>query len=124
MQMDNACACLLSCIIIRNLWVTQLVAIGLVILVVLNCTNILTECNTGHHSAELMNRALLPLFESSILATNDYYSMYHNQIAILCMYVSHLGMQHFLTLDTPLLIYFSSHAYTDNKERCSWKLLW
>ena len=50
--------------------------LGLVILVVLNRTDILTECSTGHHSAELMNRALLPLFESSILVTNDYYSMY------------------------------------------------
>ena len=50
--------------------------LGLVVLVVLNRTNILTECNTGHHSAELMNRALLPLFESSLLSTDDYYSMY------------------------------------------------
>ena len=49
---------------------------GLIVLVVLNRTNILTECNTGHHSAELMNRALLPLFESSLLSTDDYYSMY------------------------------------------------
>lgn len=49
---------------------------GLVVLVVLNRTNILSECNTGHHSAELMNRALLPLFESSLLSTDDYYSMY------------------------------------------------
>ena len=50
--------------------------LGLVILIVLNRTNILTECSTGHHSAELMNRALLPLFESSILSIDDYYSMY------------------------------------------------
>ena len=50
--------------------------LGLVILIVLNRTNILTECSTGNHSAELMNRALLPLFESSILSTDDYYSMY------------------------------------------------
>ena len=50
--------------------------LGLVVLVVLNRTNILTECSTGHHSAELMNRALLPLFESSLLSTDDYYSMY------------------------------------------------
>ena len=49
---------------------------GLVVLVVLNRTNILTQCNTGHHSTELMNRALLPLFESSLLSTDDYYSMY------------------------------------------------
>lgn len=49
---------------------------GLVVLVVLNRTNILSECNTAHHSAELMNRALLPLFESSLLSTDDYYSMY------------------------------------------------
>jgi len=49
---------------------------ALVVLVVLNRTNILSECNTGHHSAELMNRALLPLFESSLLSTDDYYSMY------------------------------------------------
>ena len=50
--------------------------LGLVVLVVLNRTNILTECNTGHVAAELMNSALLPLFEESILATDDYYSMY------------------------------------------------
>ena len=29
--------------------------LGLVALVVLKRTNILSECNTGHHSAELMN---------------------------------------------------------------------
>ena len=46
--------------------------LGLVALVVLNRTNILSECNTGHHSAELMNRALLPLFETSILSTDSY----------------------------------------------------
>lgn len=54
--------------------------VGLIVLVVLNRTNILTQCNTGHHSAELMNRALLPLFESSLLSTNDYYSMYVGRI--------------------------------------------
>ena len=54
--------------------------IGLIILVVLNRTNILTHCNIGHHSAELMNRALLPLFESSLLSTDDYYSMYIGHI--------------------------------------------
>ena len=50
--------------------------VGLAVLVILNRTNILTESNTGHHSAELMNRALLPLFEKSILSTDNYYSMY------------------------------------------------
>ena len=50
--------------------------LGLVVLVVLNRTNILSECNTGHHSAELMNRALLPLFETSLLSTDDYRSMH------------------------------------------------
>ena len=50
--------------------------LGLVVLVVLNRTNILAECNTGHHSAELMNRALLPFFKVSILSTDDYCSMY------------------------------------------------
>ncbi len=50
--------------------------LGLVVLVVLNRTNILTECNTGHHAVELMNRALLPLFEACILSTEDYYSLY------------------------------------------------
>ena len=43
---------------------------------VLNRSNILTESITDHHSAELMNRALLPLFQSSILCTHDYLSMY------------------------------------------------
>lgn len=62
--------------------------LGLVILVVLNRTNILTECNTGHHSAELMNRALLPLFEVSILATDEYYSMYVGRLcAVLDSYI-------------------------------------
>ena len=41
----------------------------------LNCTNILTHCNTGHYSAELINSALLPLFESGLLSTDNYYSM-------------------------------------------------
>jgi hypothetical protein len=50
--------------------------LGLVVLIVLNRTNILSECNTGHHSAELMNRALLPLFEISILSTDSYRSMH------------------------------------------------
>ena len=50
--------------------------LGLVALVVLNRTNILSECNTGHHSAELMNRALFPLFETSILSTDSYRSMH------------------------------------------------
>lgn len=54
--------------------------LGLIVLVVLNRTNILTECNTGHHAAELMNRALLPLFEVSLLSTDDYYSMYVGRI--------------------------------------------
>ena len=53
---------------------------GLIVLVVLNRTNILTECNTGHHSSELMNRALLPLFESSLLSTDEFYSMYVGRI--------------------------------------------
>lgn len=53
---------------------------GLIILIVLNRTNILTECNTGHHAVELMNEALLPLFEMSILSTDDYYSMYVGRI--------------------------------------------
>ncbi len=50
--------------------------LGLIVLVVLNRTNILTECNTGHHAAELMNQALLPLFETSILSTDVYHTMY------------------------------------------------
>ena len=50
--------------------------LGLVVLVVLNRINILSNCNTGHHSAELMNRAIVALFESSILSTDDYYSLY------------------------------------------------
>ena len=54
--------------------------LGLVVLVVLNRTNILTECNTGHHAAELMNRALFPLFEESILSTDDYQSMHVGRI--------------------------------------------
>lgn len=49
---------------------------GLVILIIINRTNILTECNTGHHAVELMNQALLPLFETSILSTDEYYNMY------------------------------------------------
>ena len=54
--------------------------LGLIVLVLLNRTNILTECNTGHHAAELMNRALFPLFEKSILSTDDYRSMYVGRI--------------------------------------------
>lgn len=54
--------------------------LGLTILVILNRTNILSESNTGHHSAELMNTALLPLFESPVLACDDYYSMYIGRI--------------------------------------------
>ena len=54
--------------------------LGLIVLVVLNRTNILTECNTGHHAAELMNQALLPLFETSILSTDVYYTMYISRI--------------------------------------------
>ena len=53
---------------------------GLVVLIILNRCNILTECNTSHHSAELMNEALLPLFESSLLSHDDYYSMYVGRI--------------------------------------------
>lgn len=56
---------------------------GLVVLIVLNRTNILTECNTGHHAAELMNQALIPLFEMSILSTEEYYSMYIGRICAL-----------------------------------------
>ena len=54
--------------------------LGLIILVVLNRTNILSESNTGHHSAELINTALLPLFKSPVLATDDYHSMYVGRI--------------------------------------------
>lgn len=54
--------------------------LGLVVLVVLNRSNILCESNTGHHSAELMNRALLPLFERSVLRTEEYHSMYVGRI--------------------------------------------
>ena len=54
--------------------------LGLIVLVVLNRTNILSESNTGHHSAELMNTALLPLFESPVLAIDDYHSMYIGRI--------------------------------------------
>lgn len=54
--------------------------LGLVVLIVLNRTNILTECNTGHHAAELMNRSLLPLFENAILSTDEYHSMYVGRI--------------------------------------------
>ena len=54
--------------------------LGLVILVILNRTNILCESNAAHHAAELMNRALVPLFESPILKTDDYYSMYIGRI--------------------------------------------
>jgi tetratricopeptide (TPR) repeat protein len=50
--------------------------LALIVLVILNRTNILTECNTGHHEAELTNRALLPLFEKSILSTKEYHTMY------------------------------------------------
>ena len=50
--------------------------LGLVVLVILNHTNLLSNTNTGHHTAELMNRFLLPLFEGSVLQTDDYYSMY------------------------------------------------
>ncbi len=61
---------------------------GLVVLIVLNRCNILTECNSSHHSAELMNEALLPLFESSLLSHEDYYSMYVGRIcAVLDSYV-------------------------------------
>ena len=49
---------------------------GLIVLIVLNRCNILTECNASHHAAELMNQALLPLFDSSLLSHDDYYSMY------------------------------------------------
>lgn len=54
--------------------------LGLIVLVVLNRTNILSESNTGHHSAELINTALLSLFESPVLACDDYYSMYIGRI--------------------------------------------
>lgn len=54
--------------------------LGLVVLIVLNRTNILTECNTGHHAVELMNRSLFPLFENSILSTDEYHSMYVGRI--------------------------------------------
>lgn len=54
--------------------------LGLVVLVVLNRSNILCETNTGHHSSELMNIALLQIFELSILNTDEYYSMYIGRI--------------------------------------------
>ena len=57
--------------------------LGLVVLVVLNRANILTECNTGHHSVELMNRALLPLFETSVLSTDSYRSMHVGRLCAL-----------------------------------------
>ena len=45
--------------------------LGLVVLVILNHTNLLSNTNTGHHTAELMNHFLLPLFERSVLQTDD-----------------------------------------------------
>lgn len=55
--------------------------LGLVVLVVLNRTNILTECNTGHQAVELMNRALLPVFEASVLSNDvTYYSLFIGRI--------------------------------------------
>lgn len=49
---------------------------ALIVLIVLNRTNILTETNTAHHSAELMNRALIPFFEMDILNTREYQYLY------------------------------------------------
>ena len=53
---------------------------GLVVLVVINRTNILSNTNTGHHSAEFMNRFLLPLFERSLLQNEDYHSIYMGRL--------------------------------------------
>lgn len=61
---------------------------GLVVLVILNRTNILCETNTGHHSAELINTTLIKLFECSILNTPEYHSMYVGRIcAVLDSYI-------------------------------------
>lgn len=50
---------------------------GLVVLVVINRTNILSNSNAGHQSAEFMNRFLLPFFENnSVLFHEDYHGMY------------------------------------------------
>ena len=63
--------------------------LGLVVLVVLNRTNVLSESNTGHQTAELMNTSLLPLFEKSILGSDDKYrGMYIGRLcAILDSYI-------------------------------------
>ena len=78
--------------------------LGLVVLVVLNRTNILSECNTGHHSAELMNRALLPLFETSILSTDSYCSMHVGRLcAVLDSFIGRgykLSAQEITTVQT------------------------
>ena len=62
--------------------------LGLIVILVLNRTNILCEANTGHLAAELMNRALLPLFEKSVLCTDEFHSMYIGRLcAILDSFV-------------------------------------
>ena len=50
--------------------------LALMVLVVLNRTNVLCETNTGHHTAELMNRSILLLFDANLLDTPDYAYLY------------------------------------------------
>ena len=63
---------------------------GLIVLIILNRSNILTECNASHHAVELMNQALFPLFDSdSILSHEDYYSLYIGRLC--CFLDSFIG---------------------------------
>ena len=56
--------------------------LGLMVLVVINRTNILCELNTGHHSAELMNASIIKLLESPILKNIPaYHSMYIGRLS-------------------------------------------
>lgn len=80
--------------------------LGLAVLVVLNRTNILTESNSGHHAAELMNRALIPLFESSILNTDEFCHFHIGRLcAILDSYIGRLYRLTPLEIETIKLYY-------------------
>ena len=89
---------------------------GLIVLVILNRTNILCESNTGHHAAELSNRSLLPLFTSSILNTDDYYSMY---IGRLCAVLdSFVGRMYTLNPSEMSTVKRYKHTLEEAIQRC------
>ena len=61
---------------------------ALIVLIMLNRTNILCESNAGHHKAEIMNKALIPFFEMDILNTKEYQYLYIGRLcAILDTFV-------------------------------------